>query len=99
MNSISAFVMIPQTTTLVRSRTTTSSPTTVLFGYLDDLSKDLYSIADNPDIENSTKEATDMKQEFVDRMGPGDWSTYVEFNEFDGGDGQMGVAGDGKEVR
>jgi hypothetical protein len=91
--------MIPQTTTLVRSRTTTSSPTTVLFGYLDDLSKDLYSIADNPDIENSTKEATDMKQEFVDRMGPGDWSTYVEFNEFDGGDGQMGVAGDGKAVR
>jgi len=68
-----------------------------LYGYLDDLSKDLYSIADNPDIENSTKEATDLKKELIDRLGPGDWSTYVEFNEFDGGDGQMGVAGDGKQ--
>jgi hypothetical protein len=76
-----------------------SRSSTKLYGYLDDLSKDLYSVADNPDIESSTKEATDLKKEFVDRMGPGDWSTYVEFNEFDGGDGQMGVAGDGKKVR
>jgi hypothetical protein len=40
-----------------------------------------------------------MDKAKVDRLGPGDWSTYVEFDEFDGGDGQMGVAGDGKKVR
>jgi hypothetical protein len=73
--------------------------TTALQGYLDDLSKDLYSVADNPDVEGSTKEATDMPKEKVDRFSPGDWSSYVEFDEFDGGDGQMGVAGDGKKVR
>ena len=105
-NSISAFVIpLPSLNPVVVSRTTSSSSssstttTTKLYGYLDDLSKDLYSIADNPDIENSTKEATDLKKELIDRLGPGDWSTYVEFNEFDGGDGQMGVAGDGKKVR
>ena len=75
------------------------STTTALKGYLDDLSKDLYSVADNPDIEGSTKEATDLPKEKVDRFSPGDWSSYVEFDEFDGGDGQMGVAGDGKKVR
>ena len=73
--------------------------TTALKGYLDDLNKDLYSVADNPDIEGSTKEATDLPKEQVDRFSPGDWSSYVEFDEFDGGDGQMGVAGDGKKVR
>ena len=59
----------------------------------------MYSVSDNPDIEGSTKEATDLDKSKVDRLGPGDWSSYVEFDEFDGGDGQMGVAGDGKKVR
>lgn len=72
--------------------------TTVLQGYLDDLTKELYAESDNPDIEGSTKEATDMKEEDKDRFGPGDWSTYSDFgDEFDGGDGQMGVAGDGNK--
>ena len=39
-----------------------------------------------------------MAKEDVDRFGVGDWDSYVEFNEFDGGDGQMGVAGDGNKV-
>jgi hypothetical protein len=62
-------------------------------GYLDDLNP-----IPNPNIEvteDDSYEATKMKQEDIDRAGPGSWESYVEFNEFDGGDGQMGVAGDG----
>ena len=91
VNDVTGFTVVPQ-------RSVATIRTTALHGYLDDLSKDLYSVADNPDIEGSTKEATDLEKDKVDRMGPGDWSTYVEFDEFDGGDGQMGVAGDGKKV-
>jgi hypothetical protein len=72
-------------------------PTSRLHGYLDDLTNDLYGEDPNPIPEEESHQATDMKKEDVDRMGPGDWSSYVEFNEFDGGDGQMGVAGDGKQ--
>lgn len=79
--------------------TTKRSATPKLFGYLDDLNKDLYAEADNPDIEADLKTNTDMSKEQMDRAGPGDWSSYVEFDEFDGGDGQMGVAGDGNKVR
>jgi len=68
-----------------------------LWGYLDDLNDELHAEADNPDIEGSTKEATDLTKDKVDRYSVGDWSSYVEFDEFDGGDGQMGVAGDGKK--
>lgn len=53
----------------------------------------------NPNIEvmeDDSYEATKMKKEDIDRAGPGSWESYVEFNEFDGGDGQMGVAGDGQ---
>jgi hypothetical protein len=41
---------------------------------------------------------TSMRMGYLDGLsppGPGSWESYVEFNEFDGGDGQMGVAGDG----
>ena len=69
----------------------------LLKGYLDDLSKDLYGPDGNPDPEMESKEATDMAKEDVDRFGVGSWDTYVEFDEFDGGDGQMGVAGDGNK--
>lgn len=103
---INAFVVSPATAAVTTKNTgsyshyyyTSMLGNTALRGYLDDLNKDLYSVADNPDIEGSTKEATDMDKAKVDRLGPGDWSTYVEFDEFDGGDGQMGVAGDGKKV-
>ena len=67
---------------------------TPLKGYLDDLSKELYSQEDTPDIEK-TREATNMDKSQIDRAGPGSFADYVDFNEFDGGDGQMGVAGDG----
>jgi hypothetical protein len=63
-------------------------------GYLDDLSGDLYGEVDNPDLEK-TREATDAKE--TDRYGVQNWEGFVDFDEFDGGDGQMGVAGDGKK--
>lgn len=36
-----------------------------------------------------------MSKGEVDRFGPGNLNDFVDFDEFDGGDGQMGVAGDG----
>lgn len=64
----------------------------VLKGYLDDLG----AIGPQEEVEEDDSwEATKMKEENVDRFGAGSWEGYVEFNEFDGGDGQMGVAGDG----
>ena len=74
----------------------TSRPT-ILNGYLDDLSAELYAPDDNPDPEATSHEATKMKEEDKDRYGVGSWDDYVEFDEFDGGDGQMGVAGDGNK--
>mmetsp|Transcript_8688 Transcript_8688/g.12630 ORF Transcript_8688/g.12630 Transcript_8688/m.12630 type:complete len:303 (+) Transcript_8688:42-950(+) len=71
---------------------------TSLKGYLDDLSKELYQPVDNPDIEGDKKENTDLPKDKIERFGPGDWSTFTDFSdEFDGGDGQMGVAGDGNK--
>lgn len=66
-------------------------------GYLDDLSKDLYGEDPDPDIEGDSKENTDMSKSQIDRFGPGTYDQYIEFEEFDGGDGQMGVAGDGNK--
>lgn len=65
-------------------------------GYLDDLSQELYAPEDKPDIEGDAVENNRMSKEQLDRFGPGNWNEFVEFSEFDGGDGQMGVAGDGK---
>ena len=73
-----------------------SSPMT-LFGYLDDLSAELKQPDSNPVPEEESREANKMAKEDIDRAGPGSWDTYVEFDEFDGGDGQMGVAGDGNK--
>jgi hypothetical protein len=70
---------------------------TAVFGYLDDLTPELYAPDDNPDIEK-TPEATKMSKDRIDRYGPGDFDDYADFgDEFDGGDGQMGVAGDGNK--
>eukprot|EP00538_Stauroneis_constricta_P000931 CAMPEP_0119552502 /NCGR_PEP_ID=MMETSP1352-20130426/5472_1 /TAXON_ID=265584 /ORGANISM="Stauroneis constricta, Strain CCMP1120" /LENGTH=305 /DNA_ID=CAMNT_0007598743 /DNA_START=105 /DNA_END=1022 /DNA_ORIENTATION=+ len=64
-----------------------------LFGYLDDLTN---GPADADDAESDdSREATNMPTEQLDRAGPGTWEGFVDFDEFDGGDGQMGVAGDG----
>ena len=68
-----------------------------LQGYLDDLSSELYGPDSNPDVEAESREATKLEKEKQDRYGVGDWSSFVDFEEFDGGDGQMGVAGDGKK--
>ena len=49
-------------------------------------------------IEGTKKEVTNPKKEDIDRFGPAKWDKYADFgDEFDGGDGQMGVAGDGKK--
>jgi len=81
----------------VPSARTTAASKTVVKGYLDDLSNELYAPDNNPDLESESKEKTDMKKEQVDRYGAGSFEDYVEFDEFDGGDGQMGVAGDGQK--
>jgi hypothetical protein len=73
-----------------------AGPALLRMGYLDDLSRELYKEVDEPDLEK-TYEATKAKAEETDRYGVGDWKEFVDFEEFDGGDGQMGVAGDGKK--
>ncbi|CAJ1954542.1 unnamed protein product [Cylindrotheca closterium] len=72
-----------------------SSSRMVLNGYLDDLTDELHKEVDEGD--NSQREDSQMKEEDKDRYGVGSWDSYVEFDEFDGGDGQMGVAGDGNK--
>ena len=71
------------------------SRSTFLQGYLDDLTQELYGEDPNPNPDEESREATQMKKEDVSNFGAGSWEGYVEFDEFDGGDGQMGVAGDG----
>lgn len=74
-----------------------STSRTRLSGYLDDLSSDLYGEDATPDVVADSRETNQMAKEDVDRGGVGSWEGYVEFDEFDGGDGQMGVAGDGQK--
>lgn len=76
----------------------TSVPSSVVLkGYLDDLSKYTYDPEADVEEEDDSHEATNMPKELIDRFGPGDLSQFVDFTEFDGGDGQMGVAGDGQQ--
>ena len=63
-----------------------STSTTTLKGYLDDLSEELYSPDANPIPEEESREATNMEKDKIDRYSVGDWSDYVEFDEFDGGE-------------
>jgi hypothetical protein len=67
---------------------TPTTTTTQLYGYLEDMSKDLYGADPNPDIDAESREATQMPLKDVDRYGPSDFSQFVDFNEFDGGDGR-----------
>lgn len=71
--------------------TTTAVSTTRIQGYLDDLSSDLYAPDATPDIVAESKAATDMSKERIDRFGPGDFSEFVDFDEFDGGDGRTSI--------
>lgn len=75
----------------------TSKSVTSLQGYLDDLSSDLYKEDATPDVVADSREANVMDKDQVDRYGPGNLDEFVDFDEFDGGDGQMGVAGDGSK--
>mmetsp|Transcript_20737 Transcript_20737/g.31117 ORF Transcript_20737/g.31117 Transcript_20737/m.31117 type:complete len:324 (-) Transcript_20737:162-1133(-) len=75
--------------------TSSSSSSVVLKGYLDDLSADLYKKDEKIDVEADSREANQMSKDQLDRYGPGNLDQFVDFEEFDGGDGQMGVAGDG----
>jgi len=77
------------------SRMACRSPSTFIRGYLDDLSKKQDQYNDEEEEVDDSREATQMAADQVERYAPGSWQGYVEFNEFDGGDGQMGVAGDG----
>lgn len=76
----------------------TSKSRVVMHGYLDDLSAELNA----PEVEQydpvaDSREANTMDKSKVSQAAPGSFEDFVEFNEFDGGDGQMGVAGDGQK--
>jgi len=68
----------------------------IVKGYLDDISNDLYGEDATPDVVADSRESNQMSKDQVQSFGPGNLADYVEFEEFDGGDGQMGVAGDGQ---
>ncbi|GMI21250.1 hypothetical protein TrCOL_g1914 [Triparma columacea] len=75
-------------------------PSFLLKGKLDDFSKDIIPTDEskkaNPERDSYRANVKDQKD--VDRFGPGTYEDYVDFgDEFDGGDGQMGVAGDGQK--
>ena len=74
------------------------SASMVLRGYLDDLSKELYEKENAPDARKDSREYNTMDKDTIDRYGPGTFEVFQDFEEFDGGDGQMGVAGDGRLV-
>jgi len=77
-----------------QTRTSSAPP---LHGYLDNLNADLYTEDDNPDPEAESFEATKMDKSQIKNFGAGSLEGFVDFQEFDGGDGQMGVAGDGQK--
>ena len=69
-------------------------------GYMDNLSRELRQEPPEDkeaELDEAARQARNMDKEQLDRYGVGNWNEYVEFSEFDGGDGQMGVAGDGKQ--
>jgi len=71
-------------------------PAIKLFGKLDDFTEELNRVVPQTDVVAESKEMTDLDKKDVDRYGPGKFDTFVEFDEFDGGDGQTGCVGDGK---
>ena len=75
------------------SSSSSSISKTIIKGYLDDLTNELYKEVDMADEVADSREMNQMSKDQIDRFGPGNLADYVEFNEFDGGDGQMGVAG------
>jgi hypothetical protein len=55
-----------------------------LYGYLDDLSKELYAPSDDGEVLD--REGKNLDKKDVDRYSVGNWEGYVDFHEFDGGD-------------
>ena len=95
--SLSFFEATSSVTSFSPSKVHTSSIVTRRMGYLDDLAADLSAPDSNPIPAEEAREANVMSKDKIVGAGPGDWDSYVEFDEFDGGDGQMGVAGDGNK--
>ena len=97
-SSANAAFVVPGVSLTTRAASSPSS-LVVVKGYLDDLSKELKPKApDQYDSETESLEATNLDRNLIDRYGPGTLKDFVDFNdEFDGGDGQMGVAGDGQK--
>lgn len=78
-----------------KARVVSSTP---LRGYLDNLSRDLNAADSNPIPDEESREANRMDKSLIVNSGPGSFEDFVDFgDEFDGGDGQMGVAGDGNK--
>lgn len=94
---LTLFCASSATAAFVPHQTPRKASTIVVKGYLDDLNKDLYSEDATPDVVADSREANVMDKGQVDRFGPGNLDQFVDFDEFDGGDGQMGVAGDGSK--
>jgi hypothetical protein len=72
-----------------------SSP--LRMGYLDNLTREMNAPDSNPNPDEESAEANKMDKSEIVSFGPGSFKDFVDFNEFDGGDGQMGVAGDGQK--
>jgi len=80
------------------NRAPNSLSSTTLRGYLDDFSEDLAKpIEPEYDPDTEDREKLKLPSQDIVNAGPGNLETFVEFDEFDGGDGQMGVAGDGQQ--
>lgn len=79
--------LLPTTAIAFQAASVCRTPTS-LAGYLDDLSGDLYGADPDPDVKAMSREETQMNKEQIDRFGPGNFQEFVDFNEFDGGDGR-----------
>ena len=82
-----ALLCLPSTTTAFAPSTMAHRTATARYGYLDDLSKELYAPDGSSSMEEIDTDSMKMNKEDVDRFGVGSWDDFVEFDEFDGGDG------------
>lgn len=76
------------TTAFAPTKPTFARTNVAVKGYLDDMSK--YTYDPDADIEEAddSREATNLAKDKIDRYGPGDLRQFVDFDEFDGGDGR-----------
>ena len=88
LSSIALFAVLQTTSGFSPVSRVSQQRSLQLQGYLDDLSNEVYAPDPNPNPEEESREATQMDKKDVTNFGAGSWETYVEFNTFDGGDGQ-----------